>query len=285
MCYPPIRVRLLQHLTTGLLLAAAMTVFPLLAGCPTAPADDNNGDDTPPDETDVVTVEVVNFTAYSAISELDPPVSVLFTATAEPDTLAGFYQPMVNNTPGAISIGDRVIPPLAEDLTPVSPNELRQFKFDPKAAGVGFYRLGLIYTVGSEEFLAESEGIVQVRGVPDPEFIRPETAIKIAVQGEDVLVYFDAKDPEGDARWRLFYLNLSRGESVDDAVHPGSLGTELAVGSGNTCYTCSFPTGSLLPGEYKLGLSATDSGFSVAATSANRVVTATGPEIWVVAPQ
>jgi len=292
MYYPPVRVRLLKRLATGLLFAAAMTVFPLLVGCPTAPADgpppdDNNGNGTPPDGTDDLTVEVVNFTANSAISELDPPVSVLFTATAEPDTLAGFYQPVISNGPGAVAIGDRVVPPLAADLTPLSPNELEQFKFDPQAAGVGYYRLGLLYTVGSEEFLVESKGIVQVRGAPAPIFIQPPPTqgIRTAVQGEDVIVSFDAGDPEGDVRWRLFYLNLSRGESMDDDVHPGSLGTELAVGSGNV-YIGTFPTGSLLPGDYELGLSATDSGFSVAATSAKRVVTTeSGPVVRVLVPQ
>ncbi len=268
-----------------------MTLLPLLVGCPTAPGDgpppdDNNGNGTPPDGTDVVTVEVVNFTANSAISELDPPVSVLFTATAEPDSIAGFYQPVIGNAAGAIAIGDRVIPPLAEDLMPVSPNELQQYKFDPQAAGVGFYRLGLLYTVGSDEFLAESDGIVRVQGAPNPIFIQPTELIKLAEQGDDVPILFDAGDPEGDVRWRLFYLNLSRGESVDDDVPPGSLGTELMLGSGNVCIGCTLPTGGLLPGEYELGLSATDSGFSVAATPANRVVTTeSGPVIRVVVPQ
>jgi hypothetical protein len=93
-------------------------------------------------------------------------------------------------------------------------------------------------------------------------------------QGDGVFVSFDVGDPEGDVQWRLFILG-----PLDP---PDEFGEQLAVGEGNAG-TFVLDTGPYNPAEYVLGLSATDSGFSVAVTLENgdfeRVVTVLGPTV------
>lgn len=104
--------------------------------------------------------------------------------------------------------------------------------------------------------------------------------------GEDVTVSFDVGDPEGGVQWRLFYL-----QPGDDRSAPADqLGVEIAVGSGNVASVLFSPideAGAPLPdGDYELGLSATDSGRSVADTvllgEAEGIVTIFGPFVRII---
>ncbi|MBU0718803.1 MAG: integrin alpha, partial [Planctomycetes bacterium] len=96
---------------------------------------------------------------------------------------------------------------------------------------------------------------------PEPAFIQPVDSVTEIVEGEDVFISFDAGDPEADAKWRLFYLTAS--DSRTDL--PDRLGEQLGIGSGNIG-SFTWSTVGIQPGNYTLGLSATDSGDSVART-------------------
>lgn len=247
----------------------------LTTGCPTVPL---SGDGTSSGSGGSTTVarEIVNFTANFAISELDPAVSVLYNIEGTPDSISGFYVPVADNNPGALAIADRII---IANLNPGT----NQFKFNPAVSGIGFFRVGIIVVEAGVELPAiESLGTVQVQGQPNPFFIQPPAeSTTDVVKGDFVTIRFDAGDPEGDVQWRLFYLTVT-----DSRVLPADqLGTELALGRGNLGLAV-LDTSTLDPGNYDLGVSATDTGQSIAATVAgglgDRIVTVIGPFVRVV---
>lgn len=232
--------------------------------------DPNNGDPG------ALTRKIVNFNSNFSVSELDVAISVLYNVEGTPDSISGFFVKVADGNPGAIPIADAVI-------TAVSlPAGSSQFKFDPAVSGVGFFRVGLIVVEdGTELPTIESTGIVQVQGRPNPFFIQPVESLFEVTRGEPVVVRFDAGDPEGNVRWRLFYLS-----SIDPRNNlPDNLGTELAMGEGNVGIS-TLDTTPLVPGDYELGVSATDTGNSISVTVANgaveRIVTVFGPVVRVV---
>ena len=96
---------------------------------------------------------------------------------------------------------------------------------------------------------------------PNPVFIQPPPGVTAVGLGDTVHISFEAGNGNDDdnIQWRLFYLaeNDPRGAPADQ------LGTELLIGSGRLGSFEWDMTG-LLAGSYRLGLTATDSGFSVA---------------------
>ncbi len=272
--------------TSGLIsLGTAACVLTILAlsGCPTSSpnGDDNvNGNDNggTDGDTGVLGGKIISFSTFFSMSELDPAVSVLYEVTGGPDSIAGFYVPVADANPAAGETGDRVV--AATSLPSTGPN--RRFQFDPRVAGVGYFKVGILLERGDETAEALSTGVVQVEGQPSPRFIRPVAAFDEVLQGTEVPVAFDAGDPEGDVQWRLFYLS----ESDSQNNLPDELGTLLAAGRGNVG-GATFSTAGLGSGDYQLGLSATDSGSSVSATVASgnldRIITVFGPIVRVVA--
>ena len=255
----------------GMASCVAFAVFAI--GCPNAlgplppsgdGADDTAGAGLPADG---VSGEIINVSTTLGVSALSPPISILYNTTGTPDSISGFYAPVADSSSGASLIGDRII--VAENL---SKGSNRAFSFDPGAAGVGYFRVGIIMMVGAEEIIAECAGTIHVQGPPNPFFIQPSDAITTKFVGDDVFISFDAGDPEGDVKWRLFYLTAAdpRGNP------PDQLGTLISTGSGNIG-SATFSTVGLSAGDYELGISATDSGFSIATTVANgdtdRIVT------------
>lgn len=239
----------------GFLCSAALLFAP---GCPsgTSPPDGGGGgDDAPVGD---ATGKIVNIPLNVGLSELSAPISVIYDFSGTVDLLAGFFVPVDDSAPGAAEIGVRVI--IAPNL-PVGDNQA--FNFDPSVAGLGFYRVGILWQVAGTESAAQSAGIIQVQGSPSPEFIRPIAEVTDLAQGAELQILFDVGDPEADAQWRLFFLSST--DSLNLPAH--QLGTLIKVGSGNLCADCQFSSVGLLPGTYELGLSATDSGLSVDQTS------------------
>jgi len=230
------------------------------SGCAiTAPNDNDNQNNNTNNNTngnDNASGRIVSFTSNFGISQLSPPISVIYEVTTTPDGIAAFYVPVDGPEQNAPSIGVRVI--IENDL-PAGMN--RSFDFDPGDAGVGFFRVGLIITDNNEEEIIESRGVIEVQGPPDPRFILPAAALTQVLEGGEVDISIDAGDPQGIVQWRVFYLRPA--DSRDNPPH--LLGVTLGTGSGNFGEV-AFNTTGLIPGDYELGVAATDSGESVATT-------------------
>lgn len=252
--------RLLRFYPNGLLimLAAGFSLFAL--GCPmtTTTGGTNNGNTS---GTGSTTDEIVNFKSNFGISALGSPLSVIYNVTGFATSISGYFVPVANSTADSAETGDRVI-----IATSLQSGGNQAFNFDPALAaerGLGFYRVGLIWNVGLFQSSVQSAGTIEIQGTPNPVFLMPTPqSLTQVAQGTNVTIQFDAQDPQGVVQWRIFYL--SAGD--DPTVPVDQLGTEIAVGNGNLCANCILSTLELEPGDYELGLSATDSGFSIATT-------------------
>lgn len=253
--------------TLGLIVLGACT--------PNNPPQNNNDNES----TGGVEARVVSFVSNFAVSELEfPPPSVLYTVEKVPanttTTVTGRIVQVADNSPGAQPIADPV-----EIATNLPTGTNRSFSLclkptdDPNGVcsleniGVGFYRVQIVVSPqGFNQTISESTGVVQIQGPPDPVFIQPVgiNFVTEAIQGETVLISFDVGDPEGDVQWRLFYL--TEDDSLTDPAD--RIGTQLATGTGNVG-TYSLATSILSLGDYQIGISATDSGSSIAATVAS----------------
>ncbi len=251
------QVSLVRKLTAAIL---GVAIFWLNGGgclgtSGTEPPPDDDGDGNGAEQ---ITPEIISPTTSFDVSALDLPVSVLYSVDETATDIRGFRIPVADSSLDSAPIGDRAI-----IATGLAAGEQQAFAFDPEEAGIGFFRVGLVYVVGGTEEDIESRAVIQVQGSPEPIFIQPVNSLVEVVQGDDVSVSFDIRDPEGNAQWRLFFL--SEGESLD--VPADELGTIIAIGTGNVG-TFVLETESLEPGDYQLGISATDSGSSIAATVA-----------------
>ena len=237
----------------------------LCGGCPNMggqqPPPDNGNDNVPPDG--VTTAEIISPSTGFDMSAHDLPVSVLYNVDESATDVRGFRIPVADGSLNSAPIPGSVRVITATNLA-VGVHQF--FSFDPGEAGVGYFRVGIEFSLNGVEDDAESQAVIQVQGSPAPVFIQPTQTLMQVSQGTDVFISFDCRDPEGIVQWRLFYLS----DPADE------LGTGLATGSGNVGMF-TLPTDDLVPGDYQLGVSATDSGESVAVTVANgesdRIVT------------
>ena len=247
-----------------------------------------------------VTARINSILASASLSIDDPTIVIFYTVTGTPDSISAFFVPVSDNSPDAQETGARQS--LGQTLPASGTNAF--FQFFPTGAGVGFFRVGIEVTTDGQVIEALSDGVIHVQGRPDPCFTQPcdpaasgqtlngcgglvcDRFHEVTVGNQDgVNISFDAGDPEGVVQWRLFYLR-----GTDSAANPADqLGVEILTVSGNIHVDVRFETGALglAVGEYELGLSATDSGMSVAGTvgfdgNNDRIVTVFGPVVRVV---
>lgn len=249
------------YLIRRFLLLSVASIF--MPGCPTVPDSGNgNGNDNGGTGTGPITGDIISVRTDRQISALDSFISILYTVSNAPSTseVEAYFVPVIGTPPNLVEDGSRVI---IDSGLPVGASQA--FQFTPSVAGVGNYQVGLVVTppTGSAVEI-KSNGRIQVLGPPNPTFIQPLESPTEAPRGTSVFVSFDVGDPEDDAQWRLFLLS----ETDSRDVPADQLGTELNTGRGNVG-SFSVGTDELNPGDYQLGLSATDSGDSVARTVAN----------------
>lgn len=241
-----------------------------ITGCPVIPPDDNNNGNINGNGNGNTSIdaEIISPSTNFGISELDTPVSVLYTVGEDAENVQGYYVPVAGSATDSPAIGDRVITASSLDT-----GERKAFSFDPGESSVGYFRVGILFDLGDATGeTAESDGVIEVEGPPDPVFILPPNDINEVVSGATVQIAFDARDPQAIVQWRVFYFTPQ-----DPLSGPiDELGTEIESGSGNVG-NVTLLTEDLALGDYQLGLSATDSGASIAATvvggESHRIVT------------
>ncbi len=242
---------------TWILCCALAWLLPALVGCPLLnggqpgqPGSGGNGDPPPP------TIGIINILANAAFSDA-VELTVFYNVSSTAQSVIAFYRLL--DSPA--NLGGQPIDieaVLAENL-PAGLN--RSFIFDTAGLRPGFYQLGL--RADSETFF--SRGTIEIQGPPSPLFLAPSEDV-IVRAGADVLIEVDVGDPQGRARWRLFYQDSDQPRSEEGTLPGGELlGIRLAEGSGNRV-EFEWDTANVEPGEYVVGLSATDSGFSIGET-------------------
>lgn len=202
--------------------------------------------------------EIVSPTSNFGLSALDDPISVIYNVPEGAENIRGYFVEVAAPTPDSQPISERTI-----IISGLPAGDARTFNFDPGEANVGLFRVGILFELDGIEEIAESEAVIEVQGAPDPIFVQPAESFTEVEEGDVIDIAFDARDPEDEVQWRLFYLD----ENDDRDLPPDQIGTTIAVGTGNAG-TSSFNTSGLEQGNYQLGVAATDSGASVAATVA-----------------
>ncbi|MFQ5490354.1 MAG: integrin alpha [Phycisphaerae bacterium] len=143
-----------------------------------------------------------------------------------------------------------------------------QFTIDTGELPSGNYLIGVRYLDGSGATQTLfSTGVLRVQALPQPTFIEPSRALTVQ-SGAEVSIIADIGDIEGDVAWRVFFM------TQDSAPEPTSLtgaqlaqlGNELGTGEGNAV-NLTWTTVNVAEGVYVVGVSATDSGFSVVNTA------------------
>lgn len=156
-----------------------------------------------------------------------------------------------------------------EFATPLSAGE-SQFTIDSADLPRGSYRIGVRYVsaTGTSQSVF-STGVLHVQGLPEPVFIAPEEDVE-PVAGETVQIIVDMGDPEADVAWRVFYISDASAPEIEDIpdTELGLIGNELGAGTGNVA-NLQWLTESVALGTYRIGVSATDTGFSVAQTASD----------------
>ena len=225
----------------------------LLTGCPIVPDDGGgNGGST------VVTGDIITLATNRSISVQEDILSILYNLSGAPTdaVISSFFVPVTGTNPdNYVETGPRVT-----ITTGLMQGTNQAFSFVPAVAGVGVFRVGLdINAVGGtdiDEVLGD--GTIRVEGAPNPTFVQPNGAITVP-RGDVLLLSIDAGDPENNVQWRMFYYQ--DGDSL--TLPADQLGVLLATGAGNVG-SASLDTADLTPGSYRLGLSAVDTGDSIA---------------------
>ncbi len=199
------------------------------------------------------TLGIINLLTNLSFSE-DIQITVLYNAPPGATGVFAFYR--VLDAPanvGGEEIGIEEI--IAENLPAGSDGS---FVFDTGGLRAGFYRV----FVQADTLIFPSQGTIEIQGPPSPLILEPGMDTEVAA-GTFVQVNADIGDPQGLARWRLFFQGANDPLSDEGQSGDGSLlGTRLTEGSGNTV-DFRWDTSNVAPGEYRLGLSATDSGLTI----------------------
>ncbi|MCK4658384.1 MAG: hypothetical protein KAV82_02585 [Phycisphaerae bacterium] len=229
-------------------LMVACTVPGLLGGA-------QDGEQEEPTPLDCSIINIVGNIQISRVSEL--PLLVMYNITATATNVRGFYVEVTGTDADAEEIGEDVI--LPEEL---NAGAGQTFNLDLAQLAGGFYRVGIRGTVGGKEVRCVSTGTLVTTATALPEIIAPDENIEIEV-GDDIVIELDMHDPAGNLHWRLFYIGID--ESID--VPEDELGTKIWSGRGDT-NPILWSTDTVIPGDYRLGLSTTDSGMTVVETFA-----------------
>ncbi len=241
------------------LLVAALTLT-MIAGCPFSGTGDpirGNQNTNVNDNTGGTgdTFGVLNFRANLAFSD-DVTLTVLYSVPSGALEVIGFLQLL--NAPasaGGTPIGiEEII------ATGLSAGLEQSFSLDTATLRPGFYRVG----VRADGISYLSNGTMEIQGPPSPLFIEPSADVTVE-QGDFVNILADVGDPQGVARWRLFYQDAEAPLNEEGTAAGGALlGTRITDGLGNTV-DVSWDTRNLPIGSYRLGLSAADIGLTIAA--------------------
>lgn len=212
------------------------------------------GAPVPAGDTSTPAFGILNFLSNSAFSE-DVVLTVIYSVPDTAQSVVGFLQLL--NAPanvGGTPIGVEEI--VSTELTA---GQDQTFLLDTSDLRPGFYQIGV--RADDQTFL--SVGTMEVQGPPSPLFLEPTFNVTVE-SGQFVDITADIGDPQGVANWRLFFQDadaplLEEGQAAGGQL----LGRRIAEGMGNSV-DLRWDTRNVETGTYRLGLSATDVGLTIA---------------------
>ncbi len=247
-------------------LAVVAAVFGLmlvtLAGCPGTGdpimGNNNRNDNVNDNSGGTPTFGVLNFMANLSFSD-EIVLTVLYSVPSDAETVVGYLQ-LLN---GPADAGGTAIGPEQIIATNLVAGRDQSFVIDTAELRPGFYQIG----VRADDATFTSRGTMEIQGPPSPLFLSPSDDL-VVEQGVRVAILADVGDPQNMADWRLFFQDpdapqLEQGVDVSGQL----LGTRITEGQGNEV-NVMWETRNVEFGTYRLGLSATDIGLTIAATVA-----------------
>lgn len=181
-------------------------------------------------------------------------LTILYSVPPSESRVTAFYRLLSGPaSSGGLPLGVEEI--ISEDLPAVLNGS---FVFDTADLRPGFYQM--VISAGGQMYA--SVGTIELQGPPSPLFLDPAASVTV-VAGARIGVVADVGDPQGRAQWRLFF-QAADAPQMDEGTLPGGqlLGMRLAEGTGNRV-EFTWDTTNVGVGAYRLGLSATDSGFTI----------------------
>lgn len=234
---------------------AILLVLVLPLGLSCTPMDGNGGE---PDE---LSGEIISLISNITLSG-NQLLTIVYTAGASATSVNAFYVEVESTDPSAPTVGSEVV--FAQNL-PTSTTDMpnQTVSLQTGAIPEGIYRVGLNLSDASDSLKVLSLGTFRIASLPIPEFLLPNQNLSLLPGAGSVDVRASLGDPENAIQWRLFFIE--NGENTD-GVPAGQLGEQIATGQSNEAIVTWLTTGLAL-GDYRIGISVTDSGMSVVATS------------------
>lgn len=240
-----------------------MIILPLGLSC--APMNGNGG------EPGTLSGQIVSLISNITLSG-SQSLTIVYSASESATSVNSFYVEVESTDPSAPAVGSPVV--FAQNLptsTADVPNQT--VTLQTGAIPEGVYRVGLNLSNASETLTVLSPGTFRIASLPTPEFVLPNQNLSLLPGSGSVSIRASLGDPENAIQWRLFFIQA--GETTD-GVPAGELGEQITTGQSNEAIATWLTVGLAL-GNYRIGISVTDSGMSVAETSAqgdeDRIVT------------
>ncbi|NOX57911.1 MAG: hypothetical protein GXP29_03520 [Planctomycetes bacterium] len=180
--------------------------------------------------------------------------TVVYSTSPSATTVSAFYVPVASTAIDAAETGAEVV--FASSI-PVGANQTTSIS--TAGIAVGLYRIGLNIVDGGSSIRILSQGTFELTELPTPEFSEPDRDLQI-LAGAPVDIRVNVGDNENAVQWRLFFVEAS---SSIDGLAANQIGSEIATGSASQIITIWNTTG-LATGAYRIGISVTDSGQSIA---------------------
>ena len=184
----------------------------------------------------------------------DQTVTIVYSVSESASNVSAFYVPVESTDINAPATGAEVV-----FRTNLDKGDNKTVSLQTTGLVKGLYRIGLEIVGNGETVKVYSQGTFELTDLPEPVFEKPNQNL-VLVPGEYVEVLAQLGDPENAVQWRLFYIETpvsTNGTPIDE------LGTEIDTGTANVA-NLNWNTFGIPYGTYRLGISSTDTGQSIA---------------------
>ncbi len=197
----------------------------------------------------------------------DQPFTIVYSVSESASQVSAFYVPVESTDINAPTTGAEIV-----FQSNLDKGTNKTVSADISALAKGLYRVGLEIIRSGETVKVYSQGTIELTDLPEPEFKKPSQDLTL-VPSEYVEILASLGAPENPVQWRLFYIETpipTNGVPIDE------LGTGIDTGSANVA-NINWNTAGVPIGTYRLGISSTDTGQSiaqaVAAGNSDKIVT------------